>query len=85
MRLEVFCVYDSATGAYMQPFFARSTGEALRSFTELANDPKTSVHKYPSDYTLFLLGFWDDNSGIFSTSPPERVIGALECQIKTIS
>lgn len=85
MRLEVFCIYDAATGAFMQPFFARSKGEALRSFTELANDPKTSVHKYPSDYTMFLLGSWDDGGGIFDTAPPERVISALEVQIKTVS
>lgn len=78
MKLYIYSVYDKAVNAYMQPFYARSAGEAIRSFTELANDPKTNVAKYPSDYTLFALGEFDDNSGAFAGVEPRRLVGAHE-------
>jgi len=61
MILKMFSVYDSKAEAYMQPFFLNSRGLAIRSFTDLANDPKTSVYQYAADFTLFELGEFDDN------------------------
>lgn len=63
MLLKMFCVFDSKIGAYMQPFFLRSKGEALRSFTEAVNDPKTSFFKHPGDYTLFEIGEYSEETG----------------------
>lgn len=65
MTLKVFCVFDSKVEAYMQPFFMKSRGEAIRGFTEVVNDPKTSIHKWPADYTLFELGSWDESKAKF--------------------
>lgn len=84
MKLSVFTVYDAAVGAFMTPFFTRSRGEAIRSFTEAVNDPKTGFHKNASDYTLFMLGTFDDAGGQFDTAPPERVIAALELVVKVV-
>lgn len=78
MKLEIFSVYDSATQAFMQPFMCRSKGEAIRSFQQAVGDRESNFCKTPADYTLFTFGSWDDNSGIYDTAPPERVIGALE-------
>ncbi|QCQ84719.1 nonstructural protein [Blackfly microvirus SF02] len=82
MKLMVFTVYDSAVGAHLQPFFSRSMGEAIRSFQDACNDPQTNFNKHSMDYTLFLLGTFDDAGGVFDTSPPERVSSALELIIK---
>lgn len=79
MMMNVFTVYDAAVKAFMQPFFVRSTGEALRTFTAACNEENSNFRKYPADYTLFALGEYDDQSGVFSTSVPVRVISALEC------
>lgn len=78
MILEVFSVYDKAVNAYMQPFYARSKGEAIRSFTELVNDKSTNPGKYPTDFDLMYLGQYDDNSALFSGSGPVRVLAATE-------
>lgn len=82
MKLLVFTVYDSAVGAHLQPFFSRSMGEAIRSFQDACNDPKTQFNSHAMDYTLFLLGSFDDAGGVFDSSPPERVASALELILK---
>lgn len=78
MKLNVYSVYDKAVRAWMQPFYCRTTGEAIRSFTELANDGQSNVSKYPTDYELYALGEYDDSSGLFTSGSPVRVIGATE-------
>lgn len=80
MILEMYSVYDSAVQAYMTPFFVRSKGEAIRSFSEAVNDEKHQFSKHASDYSLFALGAYDDNSGsVEGLKVPVRVITALEC------
>lgn len=77
--LYVCSIFDKAVGAYMQPFFTRSKGEAVRSLTQALGDPKSPFAAVPTDYTLFVLGTWDDSKGELKGLPsPEKVIGAWE-------
>jgi len=62
MILKMFTVYDSKAEAYLPPFFLRSTGEAVRSYEHVCNDPNHAFFKHPADYTLFCVGEFDDNS-----------------------
>lgn len=66
MLLKVFTVYDSKAEAYLQPFYGKSRGEALRSFIEAANDKQSNIGKYPEDFTLFDLGEFDDSNCTFN-------------------
>lgn len=79
MKMYVFSVFDKAVGAFLQPFFVRSRGEALRSFTDAVNDPKSQFHNHLLDYTLVCHGEFDDGSGLFSSGEPERIVSAVEC------
>lgn len=80
MKLEVYTVYDNAVGAFLRPFFVRSRGEAIRSFTDAVNDPKSEIGSHREDFTLFMIGYYDDNAGLVSSiATPDRVISALEC------
>lgn len=79
MKLQIFSVYDRAVGAFMNPFYARSKGEALRSFSEAVNDEKHNFHRNAADYSLLYLGEFDDNAGVFDCDDPTRVISAMEC------
>lgn len=63
--LKVFSVYDSKIEAFMQPFFLRTRGEAIRAFTELCSDATSNPGKYPADFTLFELGTFEELSGKF--------------------
>lgn len=61
MIYKMFSVFDSKVGAYMQPFFARSTNEAIRSFTQAANDSGHQFCKWAEDFVLFEIGAWNDD------------------------
>ncbi len=64
MELHMFSVFDSKCAAYMQPFFFNSRGQAIRAFTDLANNPETMIAKHPADFTLFAIGTYDDATAI---------------------
>lgn len=62
-KLKMFSVYDAKISMYMQPFFMVATGMALRGWETSVNDPQTNFHKYPSDFTLFEIGSFDESTG----------------------
>lgn len=62
-KMKMFCVHDSKVGAYLQPFFLRSRGEALRAWGSAVNDPQTQFCKFPSDFTLFEIGEFCEDTG----------------------
>jgi len=79
MKHKIFSVYDSKAMAYIQPFLFPEQGQALRAFTDAANDPNHMFCKNAGDYTLFNIGAFDDASAqIISNDPPINLGNALE-------
>ncbi len=79
MISTVFVVFDAAAQAYIQPFFMATRGQAIRSFTDAANDPTHAFCQHPKDYTLFTLGQYDDANASFDLAlTPEPMGNALE-------
>ena len=71
MIVKVFSIWDEKVKAFRFPFFAQSTGQAIRMFMEASNDLKTEIGKYPQDFTLFEHGEFDDESGsLFQEKTP---------------
>lgn len=70
MNLQAYSVYDAKALVYAPPFFAATDGAALRSFQELANDLNTTVGKYPTDFSLWRIGSYDDQNGVFAPAVP---------------
>lgn len=81
MKLVVASVLDKAVGAFLQPFFARSKGEAIRSFSDACGNPEQAFVKHPDDFVLYLFGTFDDGSGMFEVAEPVRVVSARECMV----
>lgn len=63
MRTNAYSIYDSKSGAFGAPFFMQATGLAIRAFTDLVNDSKSTLFKYPSDFDLYHVGHFDDSEG----------------------
>ena len=63
MTSHVFAVYDSALGGYLRPFFAPSRAVAIRSFADEVRNPESIFHSHPKDYSLHVLGTFDDLTG----------------------
>lgn len=66
MLQRVCALYDSAVGAYLQPFFVPSRGAAERGMMDLVANPESNVSKHPGDFTLFELGTWDEHTGVIA-------------------
>lgn len=58
-----FSVYDSKAAVFCTPFFSENNHTALRAFRYAANDQTTEIGKYPSDYTLYKIGTFDNLTG----------------------
>ncbi|QCQ84904.1 nonstructural protein [Blackfly microvirus SF02] len=77
MKLRGYSVYDRKALQYHPPFFASTDGAAVRSFSDLANDPETQVGRHPGDYTLYFVGEYDDQKGhMIPMDPIGHVIDA---------
>ena len=75
----VCSVYDSAVGSYLQPFYARSLAQAVRSFAQATSQSGHPFNDFPGDYTLFVIATWDEDTGVFeSRESYERVGNGLE-------
>ncbi|QCQ84633.1 nonstructural protein [Blackfly microvirus SF02] len=85
MILQSFTVFDSAAKAYLPPFFVRSRGEAIRSFTDACCDEKSQFARHLADYCLFSIGEYDDSSGIFVAENPVKVLGAWEIDADVVT
>lgn len=78
MLHRVFSLFDNKAEAYMTPFFTMNQGLALRSVRDLVMDKNTVVGKHPEDFTLFELGHYSDESGMFETHSPKPVCNCIE-------
>lgn len=76
----VFTVYDQKADAYLPPWIMPKAVMAQRVFGDCVNSKDHQFHAHPEDYTLFMLGDWNDENGEFRPLPNgKRSLGvALE-------
>lgn len=69
--LRIFSIFDSKVGAYMQPFFPRTTLEGMRMVEEAinGNNADSLLSKHPDDFILFELGTFNELDGTLANSP----------------
>lgn len=78
MKLSIFSVYDSKAQAYLPPFYMPRKQMAVRTFAECVNSKEHQFGKWPHDYTLFHLGGFDDETGLFDVFAPVSLGNGLE-------
>lgn len=78
MRLNVYSIYDRASGIYDRPWVAHSDQAASRSFGDISCDAEHPIGQHPEDFTLFRVGTWDDNKGELVPQTPEKILAAHE-------
>lgn len=71
MIMKIFTVFDRKVGAHLQPFYARSDGEAMRMLKETVLSGQSKLSQFPEDYHLYSLGEFDDQTG--ELLPNDRV------------
>ncbi len=78
MKLNIFTIYDNKAKAFLPPFYARTKGEAIRSFQSTVNDPTSNMNKYPGDFALFQLGEFDDETAKITQNATPDSLGPAE-------
>ena len=66
LKEEIFSIWDRKAETYNTPFVMTNEAVAIRQFKSLINNPDTMPGKYPDDYILFRIGYFDSESGIIS-------------------
>jgi hypothetical protein len=66
MILNAYTLFDSKSLVFNQPFFAHNHAVAIRMVGDIAQDANTSVGRHPSDYIVYKVGTYDDQTGFFS-------------------
>lgn len=61
MKLQIYTVFDTASGVYMRPFFMQADGQATRFFGDECLNADSDLGRHPEDYSLVSLGTYDDN------------------------
>lgn len=72
MQLFLCAVRDSAVSAFQRPFVVPALGMAIRAFGDEVVRPESELAKHPSDYELFHLGSFDEESGKVVCLPNPR-------------
>lgn len=76
--MKILSVHDAKVNAFAQPFFMRTQAEAMRGWIEVVNDPSTQFNKHPEDFNLFLLGDFDEDTGVITPlNAPNAVASAI--------
>lgn len=79
MIVGAYAIRDAKTEAFSQPMFFVTRGVAIRSFSEECENQGSALNKHPSDYALFYIGQYDDNSGqLTSSAQPEQIALAID-------
>ncbi len=64
MILKAYCIYDSCAAVFQRPFFSQSDPLAQRAFCDLVSDAQHPVAMHPEDYSLWVVGSFDDSFGL---------------------
>lgn len=64
---NLYCIYDHQTKEYGNPWIAENDNTAKRAFERLASDKNTDISFRPSDFELYAVGFFDEESGLFES------------------
>lgn len=75
MIRPMFAVFDEKSKAFGNPFTSTNNDTAKRSFNAAASDPKTEMFMFSSDYTLYCIGEYDDNTGVITPLTPLENLG----------
>lgn len=79
MKSQAFSIYDTKAKHFDKIQLLFTKGEAIRSFTMISNNKETMISKTPEDYSLFHLGEFNHDNGIFTPiDAPEQIVTGLD-------
>lgn len=78
MKQHLFSVYDAKAAKYLPPFNSYNQSTAIRSFGSAIMDEHHDFHRHAHDYSLHIVGAFDDEKGTITPQTPEAIAQAHE-------
>lgn len=78
MIMKVFSVFDAKAAFFGNPFYDQREGSAIRAFGDAVNkeDVNNGFYNHPEDYSLYMLGEFDNDTGAFDPIKPLCLVTA---------
>lgn len=70
MITNAYSIYDNKSLTYHMPWYQPTHGAATRVLADLVGSTDTNVGRHPADYVLYMVGYWDDQKGLFTPISP---------------
>jgi len=74
MNYNVYTIYDRAAKHYLRPTCYQNDEVAIRAFKTLVLDATGQMGMFPEDYSLVLIGSYDDDIGWIESRDHQTVI-----------
>jgi len=78
MKTSIYTIYDTVAKIYNKPFYLPNADGnhalALRTASDLANDPSSECFKNPTDYSMWYIGEFDDQDATIDTISPAELV-----------
>ncbi len=78
MQQNMYVVFDVKAGAYLQPWFLLRDAMAVRAFGDCCNDAEHNFGRHPEDFTLFVIGSFDDQKAVIDWHAPRSLGNGIE-------
>lgn len=75
-KKRVFSIRDGKLGIFTPPFNYEHPGQALRAFDGVVKNSETMISKYPSDFSLYELGSFDEETGLFENLQQHHMLAS---------
>lgn len=73
MKLNIYSIRDNLAEIFHRPFFETNNATAIRAFSDTADK-----QPHIEDYSLYLVGEWNDQNGQIVPCEPQRIFSGLD-------
>ncbi|WGL31182.1 nonstructural protein [Dipodfec virus UOA04_Rod_760] len=77
--LQLYSIYDKKLNKFIPPFFASCQEDAIRQVSSIVNYTNSLICRFPEDYSLYFVGYFDEKSGMLISQPDDNFIKVTEC------
>lgn len=75
MTNQMYSIYDEIIQTYNLPFTAINDADAMRMFYNASLNEDTTLHKSPTDFTLYYVAEYNSDTGSYNNiTPPKQII-----------
>lgn len=83
MKHFVMSIFDEKAAAFLPPFVMHREELGVRVFHDCLNADDHQFSKHPEDYTLFVVGIFDDAKGSISPESPRSLGNGVELRMSS--